>query len=155
MEQFIEKTLDREAITLGLGVCVVFCRPQNAEVFEASRRRRRIDWTDISTQLRFSTPPLSRVWDGWHGACGNPFFNDGRMESVRNCVDYRPGCRRGLRRFDAITSNDVLLNRGLQDDEDDRALRWKCRECGYISIIQLLQCVAQTCAVLQQKIDGP
>ena len=44
---------------------------------------------------------------------------------------------------------------GLQDDEDDRALRWKCRECGYISIIQLLQCVAQTCAVLQQKIDGP
>src|SRR5262249_29621089 len=29
------------------------------------------------------------------------------------------------------------------------------RECGYISIIQLLQCVAQTCAVLQQKIDGP
>jgi hypothetical protein len=21
---------------------------------------------------------------------------------------------------------------GLQDDEDDRALRWKCRECGYI-----------------------
>src|SRR5215469_7376467 len=44
---------------------------------------------------------------------------------------------------------------GLQDDEDDRALRWKCRECGYISIIRLLQCVAQTCAVLQQKIDGP
>ena len=58
-------------------------------------------------------------------------------------------------RFGAITSNDVLLHRGLQDDEDDRALRWKCREGGYISIIQLLQCVAQTCAVLQQKIDGP
>jgi len=43
----------------------------------------------------------------------------------------------------------------LQDDEDDRALRWKCRECECISIIQLLQCAAQTCAVLQQKIDGP
>jgi len=69
-------------------------------------------------------------------------FNDGRMESVKKCVDYRSGCRRGLRRFGAITSNDVLLHRGLQDDEDDRALRWKCRECGYISIIQLLQCVA-------------
>jgi hypothetical protein len=51
------------------------------------------------------------------------FFNDGRMESVRNCVDYRSGCRRRLRRFGAITSNDVLLHRGLQDDEDDRALR--------------------------------
>jgi hypothetical protein len=96
-----------------------------------------------------------RAWDGWHGACGNPFFNDGRMESVRNCIDYRPGCRRGLRRFGAITSNDVLLRRELQDDEDDRALRWKCRECGYFSITQLLQCVAQTCAVLQQKIDEP
>jgi len=82
-------------------------------------------------------------------------FNDGRMESVRNCVDYRSGCRRALRRFGAITSNNVLLHRGLQDAEDDRALRWKCRERGYISIIQLLQCVAQTCAVLQQKIDGP
>ena len=76
------------------------------------------------------------------------------MESVRNCVDYRSSSRRGLRRFGAITSNEVLLHRGLQDDEDDRALRWKCRECGYISIIQLLQCAAQTCAVLQQKIDG-
>jgi len=75
--------------------------------------------------------------------------------TVRNCVDYRSGFRTRLRRFGAITSNDVLLNRGLQDDEDDRALRWKCRECGYISIIQLLQCVVQTCALLQQKIDGP
>ena len=84
-------------------------------------------------------------------ACGNPFFNDGRMESVRNHVDSRSGCRRHLRRFGSITSNDVLFHRGLQDAEDDRALRWKCRECGYISIIQLLQCVAQTCAVLQQK----
>jgi len=60
---------------------------------------------------------------GGHGACGNPFFNDGRMESVRNCVDYRSGFRRGLRRFGAITLKDVLLHRGLQDDEDDRALR--------------------------------
>jgi hypothetical protein len=60
-----------------------------------------------------------------------------------------------LASFGAITSKDVVLRRELQDDEDDRALRWKCRECGYISIIQLLQCVAQTCAVLQQKIDGP
>jgi hypothetical protein len=85
--------------------------------------------------------------------CGNPFFNDGRMESVRNCIDYRSGCRRRLRRLGAITSNDVLLHRGLQDDDDDRVLRWKRRECGYISIIQLLQCVAQACAVLQQKID--
>jgi len=77
------------------------------------------------------------------------------MKSVRNCVDYHSGYRRALRRFGPITSNDVLLHGGLQDDEDDRAMRWKCKECGYISIIQLLQCLAQTYAVLQQKIDGP
>src|SRR4029079_14079052 len=75
------------------------------------------------------------------------------MESVRNCVDYGSVCRRRLRRFGLITSNDVLLDRGLQDDEDDRALRWKCRERGYISIIQLLQCVAQTCAVCSKKLS--
>jgi DNA phosphorothioation-associated putative methyltransferase len=58
LEGFIEETLDREANTLGLGICVVFRKDHDAELFEADRRRRRIDWTDISTQLRFSTPPL-------------------------------------------------------------------------------------------------
>ena len=58
LERFIEETLDREANTLGLGICVVFRRDQEAELFEANRRRRRIDWSEISTHLRFSTPPL-------------------------------------------------------------------------------------------------
>jgi DNA phosphorothioation-associated putative methyltransferase len=58
LERFIEETLDREASTLGLGICVVFRKDHDAELFEANRRRRRIDWSEISTQLRFSTPPL-------------------------------------------------------------------------------------------------
>jgi hypothetical protein len=42
--------------TLGLGVCVVFRSGEEAELFEASRNCRRIDWTEISARLRFSTP---------------------------------------------------------------------------------------------------
>ena len=56
LENLIEQTLDAEASTLGLGMCVVFKNPDDAELFEASRSRRRIDWSDISTQLRFSMP---------------------------------------------------------------------------------------------------
>ena len=56
LESLIEQTLDAEASTLGLGMCVVFKNPEDAELFEASRSRRRIDWSDISTQLRFSIP---------------------------------------------------------------------------------------------------
>jgi DNA phosphorothioation-associated putative methyltransferase len=56
LESLIEQTLDAEASTLGLGMCVVFKSEEDAELFEASRSRRRIDWSDISTQLRFSSP---------------------------------------------------------------------------------------------------
>jgi DNA phosphorothioation-associated putative methyltransferase len=56
LESLIEQTLDAEASTLGLGMCVVFKNADDAELFEASRSRRRIDWSDISTQLRFSAP---------------------------------------------------------------------------------------------------
>jgi DNA phosphorothioation-associated putative methyltransferase len=56
LDGLIEQTLDAEASTLGLGMCVVFKNADDAELFEASRSRRRIDWSDISTQLRFSAP---------------------------------------------------------------------------------------------------
>lgn len=56
LESLIEQTLDVEASTLGLGLCVVFRSDDDAELFEANRNRRRIDWTEISAQLKFSTP---------------------------------------------------------------------------------------------------
>lgn len=56
LESLIEQALYAEASTLGLGMCVVFKNADDAELFEASRSRRRIDWSDISTQLRFSAP---------------------------------------------------------------------------------------------------
>jgi len=55
LEDLIESTLQAEAITLSLGVCLVFKDPEEAELFEASRSRRRIDWTEISAQLKFSS----------------------------------------------------------------------------------------------------
>lgn len=56
LEGLIEQTLDAEASTLGLGMCVVFRSDEDAELFEANRNRRRIDWTEISAQLKFSAP---------------------------------------------------------------------------------------------------
>ena len=56
LESLIEETLDVEASTLGLGMCAVFRSDDEAELFEANRNRRRIDWTDLSAHLRFSTP---------------------------------------------------------------------------------------------------
>jgi DNA phosphorothioation-associated putative methyltransferase len=35
---------------------VVFRDPDDAELFEAARNRRHIDWSEVSTQLKFSTP---------------------------------------------------------------------------------------------------
>jgi DNA phosphorothioation-associated putative methyltransferase len=60
LEELIERTLDAEVITLGIGVCAIFRDQNEAELFEASRNRRRIDWTEISSQLRFSTAPSRR-----------------------------------------------------------------------------------------------
>jgi len=56
LESLIEATLGVEAITLSLGICVAFKNPDDAEAFEASRARRRIDWTQIGTHLAFSSP---------------------------------------------------------------------------------------------------
>ncbi len=57
LEELIERTLNVEAITLGLGICVAFRDPAEAEAFQAQRNRRHIDWTDIGTQLKFTTAP--------------------------------------------------------------------------------------------------
>jgi DNA phosphorothioation-associated putative methyltransferase len=54
LEEFIERSIGTEVTTLGLGVCAVFRDQNEAELFEAGRNRRRIDWTQISAQLRFS-----------------------------------------------------------------------------------------------------
>ena len=56
LETLIESTLQAEAITLSLGVCIVFKDPDEAELFEAARSHRRIDWTEVSAQLKFSAP---------------------------------------------------------------------------------------------------
>ena len=56
LEALIESTLDTDVSTLGLGICVVFRDPNEAESFEASRNRTRINWGEISAQFRFATP---------------------------------------------------------------------------------------------------
>lgn len=56
LEALIESSLNLEASTLGLGMCAVFRSDDDAELFEATRTRRRIDWTEISTHLQFSAP---------------------------------------------------------------------------------------------------
>ena len=55
LESLIEGSLDAEAMTLELGMCVVFRRAEDAETFEAARNRRRIDWSELGAQLKFST----------------------------------------------------------------------------------------------------
>jgi DNA phosphorothioation-associated putative methyltransferase len=56
LEDVIESTLGKEAVTLAMGICVVFCNDDEAEQFAASRSRRRIDWSKISAQLQFARP---------------------------------------------------------------------------------------------------
>lgn len=56
LESLIEQTLDVEANTLSLGLCLVFRKEDDAELFEVNRNRRRIDWSEISAQLKFSVP---------------------------------------------------------------------------------------------------
>ncbi len=55
LEDLIEQTLNVEAITLGLGICVAFQNPADTETFQSQRNRRRIDWANIGTQLRFTS----------------------------------------------------------------------------------------------------
>jgi DNA phosphorothioation-associated putative methyltransferase len=56
LEDLIESTLGKEAVTLAMGICAVFRDDDEGERFEASRNRRRIDWSEISAQLQFSSP---------------------------------------------------------------------------------------------------
>ena len=56
LEHFLETHLQADVVTLSLGICIVFRDPDEAEAFEASRSRRRIDWLDLSSQLRFTSP---------------------------------------------------------------------------------------------------
>ena len=55
LESVIEEMLNVEVTTLALGICAVFRDRHEAELFEANRNRRRIDWTEVSSQLRFTT----------------------------------------------------------------------------------------------------
>jgi DNA phosphorothioation-associated putative methyltransferase len=55
LETLIEDSLNVEAITLAYGLCAVFKREDEAELFEAARNRRRINWTEIGAQLKFSS----------------------------------------------------------------------------------------------------
>ena len=55
LEHFIEANLQSEVITLSLGICIVFRNPNDAETFEAFRSRRRIDWLDLGSQLKFTS----------------------------------------------------------------------------------------------------
>jgi len=56
LEDLIEQCLDREPVTLALGICLVFEDPIRREQFLSARTRRHVDWTEISSQLRFSQP---------------------------------------------------------------------------------------------------
>jgi DNA phosphorothioation-associated putative methyltransferase len=56
LEDLIENHLAIEAVTLSLGICIAFRNPDDAEQFMASRHRRQIDWSQIGSQLRFSSP---------------------------------------------------------------------------------------------------
>lgn len=56
LETLLEQTLDVDVSTLGLGICVAFRDADEAEAFEARRNRTRIDWAEISAQLRFASP---------------------------------------------------------------------------------------------------
>lgn len=56
LEDLIEKCLNREAVTLSLGICLVFRSEKLREQFLSSKNRRHVDWTKLSAQLRFSQP---------------------------------------------------------------------------------------------------
>lgn len=56
LEGLIERTLEVEPFTLAPGVCLVFKDREEHESFSASRVRRVIDWSEISSQIRFVRP---------------------------------------------------------------------------------------------------
>ena len=54
LEGLIERCLECEPVTLSFGVCLAFKSVEEREVFLSNRTRRHVDWTEISTQLRFT-----------------------------------------------------------------------------------------------------
>ena len=96
LEDLIEESLQREAVTLALGICLVFPDPSSREQFVASRTRRHVDWTELSVQLRFSQPT------------GREEAMVGRYELNQNLMDNLWSCMLELGRspepceFDAV-----------------------------------------------------
>ncbi len=56
LEDLLESCLEREPVTLALGMCLVFKDETDREFFLSKRTRRHVDWTEIGSQLRFSQP---------------------------------------------------------------------------------------------------
>lgn len=54
LEGLIERCLECEPVTLSFGICLAFKSVEEREVFLSNRTRRHVDWTEISTQLRFT-----------------------------------------------------------------------------------------------------
>lgn len=54
LEGLIERCLECEPVTLSFGICLAFRTIEEREVFLSNRTRRHVDWTEISTQLRFT-----------------------------------------------------------------------------------------------------
>lgn len=81
LEDFIERFLNCEAVTLALGICLVFPDPAKREEFLATRSRRHIDWTNLATQLRFSQPS-----DRAEAMVGRYELNRALMDSLWGCI---------------------------------------------------------------------
>lgn len=135
LEDQIESCLEREAVTLALGICLVFLDPSAREQFLASRSRRHIDWMELATQLRFSQPSereeamagryeLNRDLMDWLWACmldlGRPPEIDefegvgelkkntgGLKRSVQLALDYHGPTL--LQEAKAVRKDDVLV----------------------------------------------
>ena len=60
LEGLIENHLDQDPVTLSLGICLVFKEPVERQAFLSKRSERKIDWTEINHQLRFSKPKFRK-----------------------------------------------------------------------------------------------
>lgn len=56
LEDLLEIQTGTEAVTLALGIVIVFRSEADREDFLSRRTRRRLDWTSLQTQLKFSAP---------------------------------------------------------------------------------------------------
>ena len=81
LEDLIEESLQREAVTLALGICLVFPDPSSREQFVASRTRRHVDWTELSVQLRFSQSTRRE-----EAMVGRYELNQNLMDNLWSCM---------------------------------------------------------------------